>query len=175
MCRNNQKNPVNSSLPVCYENLAKRFTNRILGQQINLCSHIGLYFNMPVNRIHFFLQKDKSLILYLNPPLSSSKSLAKCSLVIPAVKSFMKRSAQIHPFCVETCKAHKKEKGGEPRMTTKEKVICEMSWLRGLCNVKQFAWLLPIDSALQLKPQRAARRQRWVAPRPAAAGPEKRE
>lgn len=123
-----KKTPVNSSLPVCYKNLAERFTNRILGQLINLCSNICLYINMPVNRIHFFfLQKDKSLILYLNPPLSSSKSLAKCSLVIPAVKSFMKRSAQIHPFCVETCKAHKKEKGGEPRMTTKEKVICEMS------------------------------------------------
>lgn len=35
-----------------------------------------------------------------------------------------------------------------------------MSWLCGLCNVKQFAWLLPIDSALQLKPPCAAR---WAA------------
>lgn len=96
--------------------------------------------------------------MYINPPLLSlcwygCKSLAKCFIVV-LLLSFMNQWPQIQPL--PTSMRSKKGAG----MTTKEKVICEMSWLCGLCNVKQFAWLLPIDLALQLKPQRAVR---WTA------------
>lgn len=121
---------------------------------------INLYFH----EIHdfkyatSFRRTKASLSLYINPPLLSlswygSKSSVKCFVVILLLSLLWTIRHKSAPSL-----QHSKQK--RPRMTTKEKVICEMSWLCGLCNVKQFAWLLPIDSALQLKPQCAAR---WTA------------
>lgn len=124
-----------------------------------------LYFFMirilvtdPCLKVLYITAKDKSSRLHITPPLLSlsgygSKSPVKCCVVIPLLSLLWSiyRLPPPPPPPPPPFLLHSKQK--RPHMTTKEKVICEMSWLCGLCNIEQFAWLLPIDSASQLKPQ----------------------
>lgn len=113
--------------------------------------NINLYCNDRYTAVNTFYKRTKaSVYTSILPPLLSlswygSKSLVKCFVVIPLLSLLWTIRRKSTP----SLWAFKTKKG--PHMTTKEKVICEMSWLCGLCNVKQFAWLLPIDLAFTVK------------------------